>query len=319
MNDQYQTQPYNPPSQETRPTYPPENIEQYQTIRMSPPPKRRKKMLGCGSCGLALFLPVLLAFFLLAAYFLAPGRTNLLVLGIDRAPDGTTLGRSDTMILVSIDPLRPIVNMLSIPRDLWVNIPGVGDNRINTAHFFAKSQEAGSGPAAAVKTVEDNFDVEIPNYVRVRFDSLQLIVEALGGVSINLPKGMGGLEAGQHHLNGEQALAFVRDRKGTDDFFRMAQGQVMVKAIAIQVLSPASWSRWPQVLEAVSASVDTNLPFWQWPRLGFAVLRAGIGDSINNTTIQREMTQSYITSGGADVLLPNWDLIHPLVKEMLGQ
>jgi anionic cell wall polymer biosynthesis LytR-Cps2A-Psr (LCP) family protein len=93
----------------------------------------------------------------------------------------------------------------------------------------------------------------------------------------------------------------------------------MLKSVVSEAISPGSWNRYPQVASAIAASVDTNLPVWQWPRLGLAVLRAVVGNSIDSSTISREMTSSYITSGGADVLLPNWDVIRPYVKNMLGQ
>jgi LCP family protein required for cell wall assembly len=303
---------------ETRPAVPPE----YSSTQFPPayvPYQRnasRRRAPGCSSCLLALLLAVLLAGLALGIYFLAPLNTNLLVLGIDRVPDGTALGRSDTMILVSVNPLMPTVKMLSIPRDLWVSIPGVGENRINTAHFYAEASKPGSGPLAAVQTVDANFSLTVHYYVRVRFDAFLRIVDALGGVTINLPEAMGGLPAGQHHLDGAQALAFTRDRKGADDFFRMDDTQLLVRAIAVQVLSPQSWPRLPAVAQAMLSSVDSNLPLWQWPRLGLAFLRAGWGSRFDSRTIQREMTTPYITDGGANVLLPNWDLIRPFVKQI---
>ncbi|MBE0695768.1 MAG: LCP family protein [Anaerolineaceae bacterium] len=219
------------------------------------------------------------------------------------------------MILISVDPLKPDVNLFSIPRDLWVNIPGVGENRINTAHFFAEANEPGSGPAAALETVNLNFQLHMLYYARFRFDAFLSIVDALGGVAINLPEDMAGLPAGKHHLDGAQALAFVRDRKGADDFFRMEHTQFMLRAIAKQALSPVSWPRLPAVVSAGLRSVDTNLPLWQWPRLALALMRASL-TGFNSQTVQREMVTPFITEGGAQVLLPNWDLIHPVVKDL---
>lgn len=275
--------------------------------------------MGCLSCLLVVIAPLALAFLLLTAYFLAPLRTDFLILGIDRAPEGTALGRSDTMILVSVNPLWPDVKMLSIPRDLWVTIPGVGENRINTAHFFAEAEAPGTGPEAALRTIEQNFGVSVPYYVRLRFDAVTRIVDAFGGVTVDLTEETAGLPPGRHHLDGEQALAFVRDRKGTDDFFRMEHAQLMLRSIVMQMVSPATWPRLPVVAYAAYTSVDTNLPIWQWPRLGMALVRAGITDQIDTRTIRREMTTGYITENGANVLLPNWDLIRPMVSEMFAR
>ena len=307
--------------QSSPPGIPPEQLAQYQSIHVPRAQqrswrRRNRPAPGCGACLLALLLPVLLTLAALVVYFLAPLRTNLLVLGIDRVPDGSAVGRSDTMMVMSIDPLWPTVKMLSIPRDLWVTIPGVGENRINTAHFYAEASQAGSGPLAALQTVDANFDLNVGYYLRVRFDAFQRIVDALGGVTVNLPQDMGGLPAGQHHLDGAQALAFVRDRKGADDFFRMEHGQFLVRAIAVEMFSPQTWPRLPAVIQAGFASVDSNLPIWQWPRLGLAFLRAGVSDRFESHTIRREMTTPFITDGGASVLLPNWELIHPYVREM---
>jgi polyisoprenyl-teichoic acid--peptidoglycan teichoic acid transferase len=311
----YQAPPYQAPPDLAQTNQTPPNQPPYQAAPQYPaprPPSAKRRNIGCCGC---LGYGLLISFLLAAAYFLAPLSTKLLVLGIDRVPEGTALGRSDTMILVSVNPLLPRVAMLSIPRDLWVAIPGVGENRINTAHFFAEANQPGSGPQAAVQVVEENFHVHVPYYVRVRFDAVQSIVDALGGVTIQLSEDTGVLPAGTHHLDGAQALSFVRDRKGADDFFRMAHGQLMLRAMIMQALSPASWSRLPSTAMAALNSIDTNLPFWQWPRLGLALLRATI-TGIDSRTIQREMVTPYVTDGGAQVLLPDWAQINPLVTEM---
>jgi LCP family protein required for cell wall assembly len=311
LQPNYSTGTQTPPPAVVRPVDP---NEHFQAIPLTRPKKRRGLGLGCG----LLSLPVLGVVAVLLLYFLAPLRTNILILGIDRAPDGSALGRSDTNILLSIDPLRPDVKMLSIPRDLWVNIPGVGENRINTAHFFAEIEQPGSGPRATLETIRVNFGLDVPYYVRLRFDSVQPIVEAMGGITIELDQPTAGYPPGSHTLNGEQALAFARNRTGTDDFYRMAQGQLLYKAAFRQMLNPASWGRIPAVAAAVLDSVDTNLPVWLWPRLGLALLRAG-PDGIDNRTLDREMVTPFTTSGGANVLLPNWERINPLLREMFGQ
>ena len=286
----------------------------YQRVQTAP--RKQKRSLGCFSpgCLILLAVPILV---LLAAYLLAPMRINILLMGIDRPPEGTNTSRTDTMILFSVDPLKPTIGMVSIPRDLWVQIPGVGENRINTAHFFAEASNPGSGPQAAAQTVETNFGISVPYTIRLRFDGFVEVVDAMGGVDLNLDKPEGGLTAGEHHLNGTEALAFARDRKGTDDFFRMADGQLMFKAVLKQMLKVTNWPRLPYEIVKIFQAIDTNIPAWQWPRLAVAFLRAGPG-GIDNQVISRDMVQGYVTSGGADVLLPKWDLIRPFVHKIFG-
>lgn len=261
-----------------------------------------------------LFIPICL---ILATYFFAPLRTNLLVLGIDYAPPGSNVGRSDTIMLASVVPLKPRVTILSIPRDLWVIIPGIGENRINTAHFFAEAQQPGAGPQKAMETIRQNFGIGVGYYLRVRFEGVKEVVDALGGVDIELAEPMAGYPPGRHHLTGNKALAFARSRLGADDFFRMEQGQILVKSALRQMLNPVYWPRLPAVTLTFLRNVDTNIPVWLWPRLLLALLRAG-PDGIDNRTIQREMVTPFTTDQGASVLLPDWSQINQLIAEMFG-
>jgi polyisoprenyl-teichoic acid--peptidoglycan teichoic acid transferase len=260
---------------------------------------------------LVLLIPVLL-------YLLAPLPANILLLGIDYVEPGSAVARSDTIILASVNPLKPTVRLLSVPRDLWVSIPGVGENRINTAHFYAENSQPGSGPAAVRQTIAQNFGVNLPYYLRIRFEGFREIVDALGGVDITMPEAMAGYPAGKYHLTGRKALAFVRNRSDSDDFFRMAHGQLMLKALLKNMGNPLKWPRLPAVARAFFASVDTNIPALLWPRLGLALLRAG-PDGVESYQVSREMVTPYITNQGANVLLPNWALINLLVKQVFGR
>jgi LCP family protein required for cell wall assembly len=275
---------------------------------------RRRGRLGC--CLAALIVPVLLIGMALLSYLLLPGRTNILVLGIDARPGEGDVGRSDTMILTTFLPAY--VGMLSIPRDLWVNVPDVGEQRINTAHFFAEAAQPGSGPAAAMDTVRQNFGVNVDYFVRLRFDGLRSIVDAMGGIEVTLPRAMSGYEAGTHHLNGEQALALVRDRSGSDDIARNERALIFLKSAVRQMLRPASWLNYPAISLAVSQAVDTNVPLGQWPRLGIIFLRVG-ADKIDARGITHEMVLPFQTSQGASVLLPQWEWINPVLLEVFGQ
>jgi LCP family protein required for cell wall assembly len=260
---------------------------------------------------------ILLAVIAFAALILFPVRQNILIIGLDRPFEGTTIARSDTLILTGVQPIRAQLAMLSIPRDLWVEIPGVGYNRINAAHYFAESDQAGSGPEAVMDTIEHNFNVQVDGYIRVQFDGLVRFVDALGGVPMTLERQVGKLAAGDYVLTGEQALAFVRDRSGSDDFFRMEHGQLFIKAVFRRMLQPTSWPRIPAALFALSRSMDNNLNLIEWLRLAFTFLEVG-PEGVDSRQITREMTAGFITEGGAQVLEPKWDEIRPLTEELFG-
>jgi LCP family protein required for cell wall assembly len=300
------------PTSPTQPTRRPAPLGAPATQTQPGGPARRRRFLS------RVLLAGLLLGLALGAYFFAPFRTNILLLGIDRSPEGTALGRSDTLILATVLPLRPYVGMLSIPRDLWVTIPGGSQNRINTAHFFAEEAQPGSGPEAAMETVRTNFGVDVDYYVRIQFDGIKAFVDALGGLAVDLDAPAAGLDAGRHVLTGEQALAFVRYRQGGDDFTRIGDAQLFLRAVLRQLLRPASWLRLPLALTALIRSARTDVPLWMWPRLGLSVLRLGPG-GIDFRSITREMVQPFTTAGGASVLAPDWALINPVLLEMFGQ
>jgi LCP family protein required for cell wall assembly len=281
-------------------------LDRYQPVRALPARKRRKRRLWFW-----------LLIFLLLAYFIAPLRTNILLLGTDDSPERGAVGRTDTIILTTIIPTRPYVGMLSIPRDLWVNVPGVGEQRINTAYFFAEAGEMGAGPQAAMQTIRENFGIPVSYYALIHMYGLVGAVDALGGVDIRLNSPLGGWEAGAYHVDGAQALDFVRERSSSDDFSRMKRTQILMLALAGRALQPESWTRLPSFVYSALQAVDTNIPLWQIPRLAFALVRAPLF-GIDSRVISREMVVPFQTSAGAQVLAPNWDAINPILLEMFG-
>ncbi|MGD8759460.1 MAG: LCP family protein [Anaerolineales bacterium] len=277
---------------------------------------RRRVGRGCRACGL-LFLGLLLLMVLTAGLFLFSAKpVTVLVLGIDRE-QAIEVGRTDTMILIRVDPRRGYVGMLSIPRDLWVTIPGVGQNRINTAYHFAELQQLGTGLQAAVQVVETNFGLQVDHYIGVRFDVVGEVVDALGGVPNELEQPSRNLPAGTHLLNGEMAVAFVRSRAGSDDIHRMANSQLFFKALMHHMLNPQTWPRIPDMLLLLRQEVESDLPLGAWLRLITGLVRAGPG-GIDARTIDWNMVRPVTTAGGAQVMEPVWERILPVVKEMFG-
>lgn len=178
------------------------------------------------------------------------GRVNIMVVGVD---DAATL--SDTIMVVSIStkPDEPYkVAMISLPRDMYVEIPGFGSSKINAAYTYGQNNDyPGGGPALSQKVVEQTLDLPIHYYVAMDFTGFKQMIDAVGGVDIDVktpiedpyyPDYAAGyapfsISAGPHHLNGEQALAYARSRQTTSDFDRAARQQQIAVAFKDKVLS----------------------------------------------------------------------------------
>lgn len=168
---------------------------------------------------------------------------NILVLGSDSRisagdPDQWEAGaqRTDAIMLVQISGDREDVSVMSIPRDSWVDIPGYGENKINAAFSYG-------GPSLTIQTVEQLTGVRIDHFVVADFESFSEITDAIGGVTINLKNAqtLAGTEfnAGAQLLNGEQALAYARERKSLPggDFDRVKRQQTWMRAMVGSVLN----------------------------------------------------------------------------------
>jgi polyisoprenyl-teichoic acid--peptidoglycan teichoic acid transferase len=195
---------------------------------------------------------------------------NILVMGIDRVPEASSdskdvfSGRSDTMILLRIDPITDSVSLLSIPRDTQVEIPGVGITKINDANVRG-------GATLAAKTVSSVLNgAPVDRYVRVSTDAFRELVDLIGGVEVYVPKRMEyedktqklkiDLAPGQQTLNGSQAEQFARFRNDDlGDIGRVQRQQALLKALRQKLVSPAIIPRIPSLLQAMQKYIDTNL------------------------------------------------------------
>lgn len=309
------------PLAETQPTIPHDILSDYQAVGI-PREKQSRfpgwKLYTVRSCGCLNAWLLLLVLIVLSVYLFLPLCTNVLILGIDDRTVGSAVGRSDTNILTTFQPYKRYIGLLSIPRDLWVQVPGYGENRINTAHFFAEAQQPGTGPQAAKEVVQTNFGVDVDYYIQVRFDNFKEIIDTLGGIQISLSEPMSGYPVGTHLLNSDQALAFVRDRVGSDDFSRMGRGQIFLRSLVKTALAPQNILHWPELCRVGFSAVKTDIPFYLWPKLGITTLFVGL-DGIDSRIITREMVNPFVTSEGAQVLEPRWDIINPVLMEMFGQ
>jgi LCP family protein required for cell wall assembly len=247
-------------------------------------------------------------------------RINILLLGIDKRDDEPIEGtRSDTMMLASIDPVSKSAALVSLPRDMWVNIPGCtarsgcigGQQRINVAH-------AVGGPDLAVQTVTTDFGIPIQYYARVDFRGFQQMVDAVGGVVIDVDWPVKDDEyptadygymriyfgPGPQLMDGAQALEYARSRHGVNDFARAGRQQKVIVSVRNRVLQMNMLSRAPELIGIAQNSVSTNLSPVQM--LGLAKLMSQIDkDRIANLVIDTNYVRPFVGADGADLLNPD--------------
>lgn len=245
-------------------------------------------------------------------------RVNILLLGIDQRPNEPGPSRSDTIILVSIDPANDTAAMLSIPRDLWVMIPGYGESRINVAHFVGDSQHRpGGGVGLAKETVSQVLGVPVHYYVAVDFVGFERLIDAIGGVAIHVNPPVASFAAGSQHMDGATALRFARTRSQGSDFDRVARQQQLLMAAADRVRSqdiPLSAAM--RILRLADDTVRTDLSLQEMLALASIARRIDQGD-IRRAMIDSSMTTMVVTPQGWMVEVPHWDRIRPMVDDLL--
>ena len=265
-------------------------------------------------------------------------RITVLLIGLDYRDwvAGEGAPRSDTMILFTIDPVAKMAGTLSIPRDMWVNIPGFEYSRINTAYSLGEgSKLPGGGPELARKTVEQFIGVPINYYAQVDFSTFVNFINLIDGIEVhnteNLridPVGAGKDKikltcCGMRHLDGETALAFARYRKDKEgDVGRAKRQQEVILGIRNKVLSPEYFpvlvGKAQQFYDEFSAGIKTNMPFDVALRLGVLARDIPV-ESIKQGVIDYTMVSlDNTTLGGADaaVMKPLPDKIRVLRDEI---
>jgi len=257
---------------------------------------------------------------------------NIVLLGSDRRPDWMDW-HTDVVQVVSVQPEGPSVSILSIPRDLYVYIPGFWMSRINFADMYGELYGYdGGGPALVRQTLLYNLGIPIAHYVRVDFDGFIGIVDILGGVDIPVhcrledhwpyPDEKGEypirvLEPGVHHMDGETALWYARSRKTSSVFARERRQQQVLEAIWRKSRSLDILPRLPQLWNQYRHMVTTDLTLIDVARLAEVAFRLE-SRSIRTRSIGYQHVIPWTTPKGGSVFLPNWEEIEPLVTEVLG-
>ncbi len=266
-------------------------------------------------------------------------RVNFLFIGIDARDwlEKKEAPRSDTLILFTLDPVTKTAGMLSIPRDMWVNIPGSGYGRINMAYSIGEaSRLPGGGPALAMKTVEQFLGVPVHYYGQVDFGTFIAMIDAIGGIDVMVrerlvldPIGTGKdkvvITPGYRHLPGWKALAYARTRKTEGgDIDRARRQQDVIFAIMDKIFKPDYFPTFikqaPQLYQIFSSGIRTNLSLEDGIRLAM-LLQTIPRENIKTGIIDYDMvTFGHAVLGGQDasVFKPKPDQIRILRDEIFG-
>ncbi len=226
-------------------------------------------------------------------------------------------GLSDVMLLLKFDPEKKKLVMLSIPRDTRTEIEGHGVKKINAANVDG-------GPALTAKSVSNLLDgVGIDRYIRINVLGVGKLIDALGGVTVYVPKNMKyqddsqhlyiNLKAGKQHLNGDQALQLLRFRHDENgDIGRIQRQQMVMRALMDQSLNPTTLAQLPKILDVVKEHIDTNLTVEELLAL------VGYGARTNRSNMQMLMVPGRFSEKNefdASYWLPNRDRIAAMMAE----
>ncbi len=197
-----------------------------------------------------------------------PTGTNLVLLGADnKESDGGTPARSDTIMLVHVDPEGDFLSILSVPRDLQVNVPGHGLQKMNAAYTYG-------GAALVIRTVQDEFGVDLDHYVELDFNAFKEITDALGGVYVDVDRryddGKIQLDPGYQLLDGLNALRFVRTRHDTNiDFGRMQRQQRFITALREQAMGWNLPLKLPALVKSLFGNIISDLSANEFLKLAY--------------------------------------------------
>lgn len=238
----------------------------------------------------------------------------VLISGNDSYGSIDTAGRSDVNMLVIVNPKTAQILMISVPRDSYVpvscskaptaceGIEGLRDKLTHTGLYGIGTTES---------TLEDMLDVKINYYVRVNFSSLVNLVDAVGGIDVDVPEGQEvetfyangekGVHAGKNHLEGERALAFARERHAylNGDNQRVINQQMVMRALIQKCMSPSMFVHYPNVVKAVSTAIDTNMSAHELKSLIALEISKRPAWNIQSYAISGEPSDQYCPSLGA--------------------
>lgn len=268
-----------------------------------------------------------------------PPTMLILAVGADNRDNSYLYGLADVIRIVRVDFITPMVTVLSLPRDLWVEIPGISEHygithgKLNQAYFYGNPgvgyyDGPGAGPGLLARTLAQNFGITPDHYIGVNMQTFVRIVDAVGGIDLVLDapvdgrpvddhtEDMGYFAAGPHHFTGDEALRFSRIRKVDNVFHRDDRQNQVLCALRKKVLSPGVLTDIPQILAAFQDSVLTDLSLAQMGQL------ACLAPQVASDTLRMEgLPEDWLTASRVyDPILENttfvWDVDFQNVRDL---
>jgi LCP family protein required for cell wall assembly len=255
-----------------------------------------------------------------------PESMMVLVIGIDTS-EAHNVGLSDAIRAVRIDFMKPEINILAFPRDLWVTIPGlegygVIEGRINIAFLYGNAyQKPSGGPSILANTLYHNFGLRVDHYVAINTSIFVEVIDELGGIDMHLTGRIDGTSiglpyspSGRYHFSGEQALDFVSLRAPDSDWQRIDRQSDVLMAVRRKALQPGTLAKIPSLVDSLLENVITDFSLNEIGKLS-CLLPKIEDDGIISIKIERELVTEQINSEGMYVLIPHQDDIRKLVED----
>lgn len=266
-----------------------------------------------------------------------PPTMMILVSGV--ASDGYLYGLADAIRIVRIDFQRQDVEILALPRDLWVDIPGlesegITQGKLNQAYFYGTEgmgyyQGSGFGSGLLAETLQKNFGLTVDHYLAVNMNSFRQIIDTIGGIDVYLAddvyrKEFGEpvlyLEAGSHHLDGKQAEMVARQRIKIGDYGRIKNQTVILKGTAAKMLSPAGVKALPDLINRLKGNVMTDLSPSTIQKLVCLAGTIDMGEDISYDALPADLANDEVVfdpvlNDQTAVLIPELDQVRTLLNQ----
>lgn len=248
-----------------------------------------------------------------------PGRQTLNMLIVGRDYDYSdkdqilhTSGRSDMLMVARLDFARHDVSLLSIPRDTRARIAGHGTTKINAAYKYG-------GPALTAQTVQDNFGIPSEKFVALDFQGFEKAIDMLGGVDLTVDKKMDyddnwghlhiHLIPGPQHLNGQQAMGFVRFRHSDSDLVRVQRQQALLAALKAKLRQPQMLAKLPQLLDLLDEHLDSDLTTDQ---------KLALAGFVHDTPREQIAMETLPSRPAGSSVVTNWAQATPMIQKLFG-